>query len=215
MSDLVLYGESSWVSPWVFHAMTALEEKGLAYELRLPPLPLDEATRSQLRDRTVFGKVPVLVHGEAWIGDSLAISEYVAETFPSTQGFPRLFPADLAMRARARGVMQLVRISFAALREERPTDSVFGANAGEKAGVPMSPRARADADEVIRIASALVGDRTTIGDAWCIADADLALACMRLVANGDAVPPAVERYARTVWERPSLQNYIGLARANR
>jgi hypothetical protein len=31
MLDLTLYAESEWVSPWVFHAMVALEEKRLPY----------------------------------------------------------------------------------------------------------------------------------------------------------------------------------------
>ena len=31
--ELTLYAESSWMSPWVFHAMIALEEKNLPYKL--------------------------------------------------------------------------------------------------------------------------------------------------------------------------------------
>ena len=45
-------------------------------------------------------------------------------------------------------------------------------------------------------------------EAWCIADADLALALMRLVANGDPVPPLLADYALAQFQRPSVAKYI-------
>src|SRR5687768_12644692 len=101
MSTPTLYADSSFMSPWVFHAMIALEEKKLAYKLELVPLPIPPAIRVELEAKAVLGKVPLLVHGDVWITESLAISEYLAETFPSPE-HPRLFPQDLAERARAR-----------------------------------------------------------------------------------------------------------------
>src|SRR5665647_3000547 len=107
--ELTLYAESSWMSPWVFHAMVALEEKKLTYKLEVLAIPLTDAVKAKLAAKAVLGKVPVLVHGEAWISESSAISEYVAEQFPSSEGYPRLFPADLVERARARQVMSWLR----------------------------------------------------------------------------------------------------------
>ena len=78
-TKLKLYAESGWVSPWVFHVMVALEEKGLPYQLEVVPLPIPEPRRSELRARAILGKVPVLIDGDAWITESLAISEYLAE----------------------------------------------------------------------------------------------------------------------------------------
>lgn len=211
---LTLYGETGWVSPWVFHAMAALEEKQLAYHLELVPLPIPAEAKALLVARTVFGKVPALQHGDVWIGDSLAISEYLAETFPVTQGHPRLFPADLGERARARAVMAMVRTSFGGLRDERPTTSAFGPPVGPAVGgPPLGARAAADAAELLRVAAAVIGERETMFGAWCIADADLALMLMRLVHNGDPVPPAIERYARANWARPSVAAYVARARA--
>ena len=118
-APLTLYAETGWVSPWVFHVMTALEEKRLPYQLELVPLPIPAETKARLRDRALIGKVPVLAHGELWLTESLAISEYLAETFPAP-GYPRLFPADLGERARARQVMSYLRTDLMALREARP-----------------------------------------------------------------------------------------------
>jgi len=204
MAELTLYAESTWMSPWVFHVMVALEETRLPYNLEVVPLPIPEPRRSELRERTVIGKVPILVHGDTWIGESLAISEYLAERFPAPE-HPRLFPADLVQRARARQVMSALRTGFFGLREDRPTASVFS----QPTKQPMSDKAKADAAELVRIATALIQPGAkTLFDEWCIADADLALMLMRLVANSDPVPWYVADYALAQWERASVREFL-------
>lgn len=204
MTDLTLYGESSWVSPWVFHAMVALEEKQLPYKLEVVPLPIPAAQRDELAAKAIIGKVPILAHGDVWISESLAISEYLAEVFPAPD-HPRLFPADLVERARARQVMSMLRTGLFALREDRPTSSVFG----RPTTAPLTEKGKADAAELVRVARALVKPgKTSMFDAWCIADADLALALMRLVANQDPMPPHLIEYAVGNWERRSIRRYI-------
>jgi glutathione S-transferase len=49
-------------------------------------------------------------------------------------------------------------------------------------------------------------------DAFCIADADLALMLMRLHANGDALPPNLARFAEAQWSRPSVKKWVARAR---
>ncbi|HLL21695.1 MAG TPA: glutathione transferase [Kofleriaceae bacterium] len=204
MPDLTLYAESRWVSPWVFHAMVALEEKNLPYALATVPLPIPPEQRDELAGKALVGKVPILVHGDAWITESLAISEYLAERFPAP-AHPRLFPADLVERARARQLMLLLRTSFAALREERPTSSVFGRPTNRA----LSDQAKADAAELVRIATVLVKPGTaSMFERWCIADADLTLALMRLVANEDPVPDDVVTYVIGNWERRSVRRFM-------
>ena len=208
MADLKLYADATWVSPWAFHAIVALEEKGLPYELDPVAMPIPPHTKAVLVEKSVFGKVPVLVHrrpeGDRWIADSLAISEYLAEAFPSSQGHPRLFPADLGDRARARAIMAFCRTTMMGLREDRPTSSVFG----RPVETPLSARGKADADELIRIATALVAPgRALFGD-WCIADADFTLMLMRLVANQDPVPQPLVDYALAQWDRRSVHHYL-------
>jgi glutathione S-transferase len=202
--ELTLYAESTWMSPWVFHVMVALEEKALPYKLVVASIPMSSEQKKQLQDRAILGKVPVLVHGDLWISESLAISEYLAEKF-AFPGSPRLFPADLGERARARQIMSYVRTSMMALREDRPTSSVFSRPTTK----PLSDNARADAAELVRIASALIepGAKNLFGE-WCIADTDFSLALMRMVANEDPMPQHLIDYALAQWDRKSVKRYI-------
>src|SRR5262245_20253692 len=99
--------------------------------------------------------------------------------------------------------MLFLRTELFALRSERPSSTIF---LGERATAPMSPAARAEADELLRVAGQVVGGPSLFAD-WCIADADLALALQRLIVNGDAVPEPLRRYADAVWARPSVRSF--------
>ena len=202
--DLTLYAESTWESPWVFHVMVALEELGVPYEVEVVPLPIPADKRAMLQQRAVLGKVPVLVDGELWLTESAAITEYLAERFAPPQ-FPPIMPVDRVERARARQVMSWLRTSLAALRSERPTSSVFQ----EAVGEPLSDKARADALELMRVAERLIPpDRASLASTWCVADADLALALMRLVANNDTMHQRLMDYAISQFKRPSVRKFL-------
>ena len=202
--DLTLYVDSSWMSPWVFHAMVALDEKQLPYKLEATRLPISEPLRTELETKAMLAKVPLLVHDTLYFTESLAISEYLAERFP-TPGHPRIFPEDLGERARARQVMSWLRTSLMALRADRPTSSVFGRPTVR----PMGDKAKEDAATLIRVASALVkpGATQMFGN-WSIADADLALALMRMIASQDHVPDPLIQYALAQWDRRSVKRYL-------
>lgn len=202
--QLTLFAESSWMSPWVFHAMVALEEKHLPYKVEVVSLPMASEVHAELQRRALLAKVPILVHGDTWITESLAISEYLTETFPSP-AHPRLFPVDLAERARARQIMSFLRTSLFTLREARPTSSVFGRPNPR----PMSDRARQEAAELERIALAMLpDDRPAMFGSWCIADTDLALALMRLIANQDPLDRRLVNYALAQFDRRSVHRFV-------
>ncbi len=193
------------MSPWAFHAMVALEEKKLPYKLEVVPLPIPAATAEKLAAKAILGKVPILIHGDHWISESIAISEYVAEQFPSSEGYPRLFPSDLVERARARQVMSWLRTSLVGLRADRPTSNVFGRPTVR----PLGDKAKHDAEELLRVANALVvPGRTQMFAEWSIADADLALALMRMIGSQDQVPEHLVQYALAQWDRRSVKRFI-------
>ena len=208
MADLTLYGDSTWVSPWVFHALVALEELGQRYKLEPLPLPLPAKAREQLAAKAILGKVPCLVHGDVWLTESSAISEYLAEVFPT----PALLPTERVARARARQVMSWLRTALQPLRDERPTSSVFQ----RPVTTPLTDKAREAADELVRVTEALLapGAKHLFG-AWSIADADLSLAIMRLAANGDPLPARISDYALAQWTRPSIRKYLSYVPTNR
>jgi glutathione S-transferase len=201
MSELALYADKTWQSPWVFHVMVALEELKLKYKLEPVAMPIPADARAMLQQRAVLGKVPCLAHDGLWLTESAAISEYLAERFPE----PPLLPQAIEDRARARQVMSWLRTALMALREERPTTTVFQRPINK----PLSDAARADAAELVRVTEQLVpADRTTLFATWSIADADVALALMRLVANSDPVPQRVADYALAQWGRASIRKFL-------
>jgi glutathione S-transferase len=205
MPDLLLYADAAWESPWVFHVMVALDELELPYKLEPIRRPIEPSLKNQLKTNALIGLVPTLVHGDFWLTESVAISEYLAETF-APPAYPRIMPADVRERARARQIMSAMRTSMMGLRGDRPTTSVFG----KPVSTAFSEKGRADADELLRIAGQLITPgKLTIASEWCMADADFALMLMRLVANGDAVPAHIRAYTEAQWARPSIRKYLG------
>jgi glutathione S-transferase len=102
---------SSWsLRPWI--AMTVA---GIPFEEVLIPLNAEDF-KERLLKVSGTGKVPTLIDGEAQIWESLAILEYLAETYPAA----RLWPADKAARAHARVVASEMHAGFMALRRLCP-----------------------------------------------------------------------------------------------
>lgn len=205
MDDLLLYADAAWESPWVFHVMVALDELDVNYQLEPIRRPIAPDLKARLEANAKLGLVPTLVHGDFWLTESVAISEYLAETFAPPQ-YPRIMPSDPRERARVRQVMSMLRTSLMGLRNDRPTTSVFM----QPVSTPFSEKGRADADHLLRVAGRLITPgKQSIASEWSIADADLALMLMRLVANGDEVPAHIREYALAQWARPSIVRYLG------
>jgi glutathione S-transferase len=210
---LCLHSDSLFISPWVLTAFVALTEKELPFTVRAIDLDHNEQRSNDYLAQSVTGKVPVLQHDDFWLSESVAIAEYLAETFPFPH-HPRLFPADLAARARCRQVMMWLRTDLAALRAERPTSTVFfkAAHAPSKA---LSSDAQVAAAELVRVAEALIPHHgPSLFPAWCIADTDLAMALMRLHQNNFALPPRLAAYTQAQWQRPAMQAFLQLPRPN-
>lgn len=208
-SPLILHADPFWVSPYVFTTFVALKEKGAPFEMRVVDLGKGEHRKEPYRSASLTARIPALVHDDFWLTESNAIAEYVDDIFPAP-AHPRLFPADPRQRARARQVMGFVRSDLGALREERSSETVVY----KMKTAPLSPAATVAAKKLTELAGKLLGARTdTAFGEWSIADADLAFALHRLIANGDAVPANVRVYAETQWARPSIRAYIQHPRA--
>lgn len=204
-SELELFGNTPVTSPYVLTVYAALVEKGLPFELRLLDLQRGQQHQPDFVANSITNRVPALRHGSIWLSESAAIVEYLDESFPAPR-YPRLFPEDRLERARVRMVQGLVRSDFMPIREERSTETVFF-------GVPIRPlSAAAEAARVrlIRIAEAVLGDRTSIASTFSIGDIDLAMMLQRLVSNSDPVPERLVKYVRAIWQRPSIQQWLTL-----
>ncbi len=207
-STLTLYGDSFWISPYVFSCFVALREKGLPFTVTEVSLPAGEQRAPSYRERALTGKVPALVHGDFWLTESSAIVEYLDDVFPAPD-HPTVLPAEPSARARARQVMAWIRSDLMALREERPTTTMFYA----KAAAPLSPAGDAAAAALLHVADALVPATSPhLFGAWSIADADLTFMLHRLLLNDHPVPARIAEYARAQWQRPSVQEWVAHTR---
>jgi glutathione S-transferase len=203
-SSIVLYGNRPLSSPYVLTTFVALEEKGLPFELRLLDLNQGEHGKPEYTAASLTARVPSLAHDGFWVSESSAICEYLEDCF-APPAYPALYPRDIRERARARMVQALVRTEFLPIRLERSTDTVFHAATIQ----PLSAAALASVDRLYRVASQLLeGGRSGIAGSFSIADVDLAMMLQRLLANGDAMPEPLAKYARGVWQRPSLQRWL-------
>lgn len=201
---ITLYAEPLWDSPWVFSVFVALKEKDLRFEARTLDLAAGEQRTPEYRAASLTGRVPCIDHDGFLLSESAAIVEYLEESFPAPE-HPRLLPDSIHDRARARQVMGWLRSDLGALREERPTSSVFFA----PVAAPLSAQALAARDKLVSICERLVPERgDPIFGYVTLPDFELTLALQRLIVNGDPVPERLTRYAREIWQRPSVQAFV-------
>lgn len=104
---------SSWsLRGWLLARQAGIDCAEVVIPLRRPD------TRARILEYSPAGKVPTLVAGGEAIWDSLAIAEYLAETFPDKG----LWPADPGARRLARCVAAEMHSGFQALRGALPMD---------------------------------------------------------------------------------------------
>lgn len=196
-----LYSDRFWISPWVFSPYIALVEKGLPFEVAELALDRKETQNPPYKTSSVTAKVPALEHDGFWLTESAAILDYLEELFPT----PNVLPTHTRQRAQARQIMSFLRTDLYALREERPSSTMFFARA-EK---PLSVAAAADAQKLFAVATAFVSDGAmTLFDQWCIADSELAFCLQRLGLNGTALPARLTAFVDAQWNRPAVHQYV-------
>jgi glutathione S-transferase len=110
-----LYIGNKNYSSWSLRAWLPMRHAGIAFEEELLPLDLP-GSKENILARSPSGRVPCLIHDDLVVWDTLAIGEYLAETFPEK----KLWPEQGTARARARSVCAEMHSGFAALRKEMP-----------------------------------------------------------------------------------------------
>jgi glutathione S-transferase len=115
MSSLALLIGNKNYSSWSLRPWLALRQSGLEFdEVRIVLGSTDFADR--VRPWSPAGKVPVLRHENVYVWESLAICEYLADSFPERTFWPR----DAQRRALARAASAEMHSSFQSLRAQMP-----------------------------------------------------------------------------------------------
>ena len=203
---------SSWsMRPWVF-----LRQAGIAFEevmLRFDSFEGSSTFKAGLKDITPVGKVPVLVHNGLAVWDTLAIAEYVAETFPEKN----LWPANPQARARARSVCAEMHSGFAGLRSACPMNIEAHLPDVGALALRHKPAVRADLQRITALWSGLLAKHQgpMLFGAFSIADAYFAPVVMRLKTYALPVPADVAAYMDRVCALPGVKDWIDGALAEK
>lgn len=196
---------SSWsLRPWL-----AMRQFGVDFdEVRIP---LDQAdTAARLRNYSPSGKVPVLMHDDLSLWESLPILEYLAEQHPQQHWWP----ADARARAIARCISGEMHASFFGLRSEMPMNC--------RAVLPNRSMSDAVPREVERVQSLWQQCRQQFGPSgdflfgpFTIADAMYAPVVLRFRTYCVALDPICRAYANAVLALPAMQEWLDVAQTER
>ena len=192
-------------SSWSLRAALVLELTEEPYAEVL--IRLREAdTRAQVLAYSPTGKVPLLITEEGPVWDSLAIAEYLAETYPEAH----LWPRGEYARAVARSVCAEMHSGFVALRTHLPMDL-----AHDQALVDTPAEALADIERIIALWTQC---RTRFGADGAffffhasIADAFYAPVAARLRSYRVELPPLAADYVATIYQWPAFQRWLQAA----
>ncbi|RYY93504.1 MAG: glutathione S-transferase family protein [Comamonadaceae bacterium] len=209
---------SSWsMRPWVL-----LRQAGIDFEEVMVPFGADAFSAGSDFKRTVTalnpnGLVPVLVDDGIVVWDTLAIAEYLAETCPEA----RLWPADKALRARARSVCAEMHAGFRGLRSACMMN--IEADLATQGALIWRDNAavRADVGRIVAMWSELLAQNAAghpdgmLFGRFGIADAYFAPVVMRLTRYALPVPAAITDYMRRVEALPGVKAWIDGALAEK
>ncbi len=194
---------SSWsLRPWL-----AMKQMGLEFtEIRIPLYQV--GSTAEVKRYSPAGKVPVLLHNEIVVWDSLAILDYLIEQFPA---LPWL-PIAKKPRAIARSISAEMHSSFADLRQHMPMDIRTQAPCGQ---VLKSVQA-----DIIRITTIWHECREAFGKggdflfgAFTIADAMYAPVVSRFITYGVQLDSVCSTYAEAILALPAMQDWIAAAKS--
>ncbi len=187
-------------SSWSLRAWLMLKHAGVDFEEIIIPLRM-QGSAEKLAAYSPAGKVPAYRDGDLAVWDSLAIGEYLYETYPA------LWPAQRSARARARSISAEMHSGFTALRKTMPMNIRAR---GRK--VEMSVPLEADIERIkaiwreLRLQYAV--DGPWLFGQHCIADAMFAPVAFRFLTYGVSEPGAVDKYVQTVTNDPLVQEWV-------
>ena len=190
---------SSWsLRPWLVltHFAIPFEEQQV--------LLSGEGWQEELRSVSPTAKVPLLVDGDLVIPESIAIIEYLAETFPEKP----IWPVDRAARALARAAAAEMHAAFFGLRRMAPMNL--------RKSLPDRVAVDDVADDLKRIET-LWGDLLEssggpyLFGAFTAADAMFAPLATRLRTYSLPISDTARGYVDAIYALPAFQTWLAAA----
>ena len=200
---------SSWsMRPWVL-----LRQFNIPFEelmLRFDGFGPESEFKQAASRLSPVAKVPVLLHGDLVVWDTLAIAEYLVEY--AAENFPEhaLWPRDQAARARARSLCAEMHSGFGALRSACPMNIEA---ALPEVGARMLAEQPAVAADLARLVSmwhralAASGGPFLFGG-YSVADAYFAPVASRMRTYGLPLPADVAAYVDRLWASPGVAAWV-------
>ncbi len=186
---------SSWsMRPWI-----ALKVKDIDFDEELSQFDMT-TMHAHFWKFSPTKKVPVLIHEDQTIWDSLSILEYLAELFPNKN----LWPTDRQQRAHARSLSNEMHAGFTALRNECPMNM-----SREPAVIELTNEAKADINRIETIWADCLetyGGPFLFGD-FSIADAMYAPVVNRVEIYRLSDVPAVRNYSKAIKSLPAWKDW--------
>ena len=198
MSEFTLIIGNRNYSSWSLRAWLVLKKTGAAFEETVIPLGQPDS-REQILRFSPSGLVPVLLHGERTVWETLAIADYLAELFPDA----RLWPKDPEARAMARAISAEMHAGFAELRRDMPMNI--------RASYPGAGMTEAVQKDINRIEAIWRDCRKRFGSggamlfgSFTIADAMFAPVATRFTTYGVKLGETAEAYVQALAEYPAM-----------
>lgn len=206
MAELTIYLGNRNYSSWSLRPWLVLKRIGVAFDEIVIPL-YETASRETIMRYSPSGRVPVLKHGDLAVWESLAICEYLAETFPSFG----LWPGGQAARATARAVSAEMHSGFLALRRHLPMNV--------RSSFPdrgVTPEVQAEINRVMAIWRDCrkrfgAGNGEFLFGDFTIADAMYAPVVTRLLTYRIELEPQAETYCAAIMALPAMQEWVAAA----
>ncbi len=204
-SKAVLTISSKNYSSWSLRGWLLARFAGLAFSEKVVA-PDDPEVRAEMLLLASSIRVPSLKHGTVVIWDTLAIAEYLNETFPKAG----LLPAEKVARAHCRAICGEMHSGFANLRSALPMNL-----RGRFPGFRIWARAQADIDRIVEIWSqclATYGGPFLFGRHRTMADAMYAPVATRFLTYDVKLPASCAAYCQTVVKMPEMIELIAAAK---
>lgn len=205
MSKASLTISSKNYSSWSLRGWLLCRIAGLDFDEVLLPID-DPDTRAELLLLSPSFLVPRLTHGAVKVWDTLAIAEYLAETFPQSG----LLPQDPIARSHCRAVSGEMHSGFTNLRAALPMNLQ-----AHYPGFKVWAGAQADIERVLSIwrdCLKTYGGPFLFGDKPSIADAMYAPVCTRFVTYDVQLDSLCADYRDHILALPAMQEWISDAR---